>query len=160
MLLLSFDVGIKNLAYCLTEYIGNCFYIQEFALISLQGSDLNSLAKSLLYTLSSRKHLHQANTVVIELQLLCNPQVKTLSNMIYFYYIMTLPPLSIITFQSAKLKLPPAWRGKTTRENKKNAIAYTLTLLEPEDIESLNQFKKKDDICDAFLHGYAYYSRV
>ena len=92
--ILSFDIGIKNLAYCLFECENiheTKFKIIEWGVLNIHTDDkvFNSKSEKLFATLDSTfsKHLEIINYVVIENQpVLKNPVMKSIQLMLYSYF--------------------------------------------------------------------------
>jgi len=105
-----------------------------------------------------------------------NPKMKTIANTISIYYMMrgmhdkthglNLKKVRFIS-QSNKLKLDSdntlqvfksAKKGEKYKLTKALGIQYTKALLkdDPQYIEYLDLFSKKDDLCDAYLQGVYY----
>lgn len=105
-------------------------------------------------------------------------KIKTIASFIFSYFILKgilENNISDVKFISASNKLKID--SKTTNsiiKNKKNIIdnvketkknydltknlgkEYCKTLITPQDMEILDKYKKKDDMCDAFLQGFQY----
>lgn len=97
--ILSFDVGVKNLAYCLFEYHDlNDFQIQEWNILSLvsdtvtdrrSSPQLNTQCDILLCKLKETFETAHIDYVLIENQpALKNPTMKTIQIIIYTYFRM------------------------------------------------------------------------
>lgn len=105
-----------------------------------------------------------------------NPKMKTIANTIFVYYMMrgmhdkthglNLKKVRFIS-PSNKLKVDSdntlkvfksAKKGEKYKLTKALGIQYTKTLLrdDPQYIDYLNLFPKKDDLCDAYLQGVYY----
>lgn len=96
MTILSFDVGVKNLAYCLFEYHNlKDFQIQEWDVLDLscaaekgkKGPSLNTQSDVLLGKLKELFETSHVDYVLIENQpVLKNPTMKTIQIIIYTYF--------------------------------------------------------------------------
>ena len=97
--ILSFDVGVKNLAYCLFEYHNlEDFQIQEWNILDLvcdvvverkSGISLNNQCDVLLCKLKELFETTHIDYVLIENQpVLKNPTMKTIQIIIYTYFRM------------------------------------------------------------------------
>ena len=97
--LISFDIGIRNLAYCIIQYdteSGTC-NIQNWDIINLcyEGELVKKIS---LYNICSRlidalneKGIDSDTIVVIENQpVLTNPKMKSIQMMVFTYFIMIL----------------------------------------------------------------------
>jgi hypothetical protein len=177
--LLSFDVGTKNLAYC----IANIQDDRKFKVISLQKVDLNYSGKNIQKLIDNTIELldiiindpiidtRQKLIVLIECQM--TSIMRTIQTCIntYFKVVGKYQNLDIKTiYVSPKHKLkfmdkyPDIVVSDKHKQNKIDAIFYTTHLLtnidEYKDIDTMNIIntnKKKDDLCDAYLMCVYYY---
>ena len=147
--------------------------------------DFDDTRMKLINVLESKKHLLDANVVVIENQpSFKNPRMKSISALLYDYYLIrgiidketTKSSIRKVKFMSPSNKIKLASDGetqqivklkstdKTTDESKAYkltkslAVKYAQELLKhlPKWLTHFNSYKKKDDLADAFLQG-AYY---
>lgn len=160
MLILSFDIGIKNLAYCLIDSIDKT--ILDWHIIDCSGSNETLRA---IEELDSLPHILEADIVLLEKQPSFNPKMRTMSTALYVYFLLRIQheqSRSIkIQFYPAKYKLKCSdvvIEHKTKckyRQNKNLGIEHTRHLL-----KSHNNFfennKKKDDLADCYLQAYSY----
>jgi Poxvirus A22 protein len=215
MIIVSFDIGIKNLAYTIIQYnpqevTNNIFEqlnIQEWHKIDLQCSkyNLDMITCNLLevldnITYSEIEDIHNEDVhVVIENQpALKSPTMKSIQIIIYTYFntISKYNSLSLNTkLISAKSKIKyiesftefstymndEALRfakeheaGRMKRipkekqgyaKNKDDSVQFTRWLFKNIIIDDkhqceLEQLKKKDDVCDSFLQGLYYISKL
>ena len=182
-ILLSWDVGIKNLSFCLMQAIGEKYKILDWMIVPLCKDDakckklsLEDITTSLLTTLDSLSfHAKGVDYVLIENQpCMKNPMMKNIQIMIYTYFtymnIRCKDRKAIIQFVSAsnKLKVLPNFEfpekvEKTAskyQQKKKKAILLCERLLSDsnvissyEHIQNFSSSKKKDDLADAFLYA-------
>ena len=130
----------------------------------------------LLFNIIDNEHPNFINCdyVLIENQpSLRNPISKSISCLLYSYFvirgIIDVKNIKEIKFisPSNKLKVDIKNTNKViTKDIKDKTIIYKLTkklgikycksLINDSDLEILNQYKKKDDMCDAFLQGFQY----
>ena len=135
----------------------------------------------LIKELENRKHLLNADVVVIENQpSFKNPRMKSISGLLYDYYMIrgivdkdiTKSRITKVKFMSPSNKIKLASEGETqqlvklknTNESqaykltKSLGIKYTLQMIThlPVWTTLFNSHKKKDDLADSFLQG-AYY---
>jgi hypothetical protein len=105
-----------------------------------------------------------------------NPKMKTISVLLFGYFVIkgiiekiknesTINRVDFIS-PSNKLKLDKDVAEDTIKKGKTQKEEYKLTKAlgikfcsalikdKPESVKRLSEFKKKDDLCDAFLHGY------
>ena len=162
-MILSFDVGIRNLAYCLIDNSDNDWNILDWNIIDCTSS--NSIL-TLIKELDALPHLLNSTTVLIEKQPSFNPKMRIISGCIYTYFTLRIAHelnrnVKLI-FYSAKHKLKhinvEQIKAKTKySRNKKTAIEETKFILKESDW--LNFFlnnKKKDDLADSLLQGLSY----
>ena len=179
MKVLSIDVGIRNLAYCLfevsetsykdvDELIGN-IHVIDWAVISLTGDtkkkadrvSLITIGRTMTDEFNTRFGCHKIDTVLIENQIspIAN-RMKTIQGMITQYFVMSNVPS--IEYVSASNKLKLFISKKTTyNERKKLGIEVMNTqVLEKLDAgkwkTEFNTHKKKDDLADSFLQSLYY----
>lgn len=109
----------------------------------------------------------QVDTVLIENQpSLTNPIMKTVSVVLYSYFNLrafvddrqsTIQQIKFIS-PSNKLKISTQPEIKSYQMNKKLSVQYCRALIadDPDKLQLLQNHKKKDDLCDAFLQGFYY----
>ena len=171
MILLSIDVGIRNLAYILIQINDiDKHVILRWDVLELiepnekanqvQNTDIgNSLYKQFDAILPN----YNIDIILIENQIGQNAiKMKTIQGMINMYFVMKNYPLSSIINYNAVHKLKPFLNGKKTTyaERKKLSKQITLKLCENYYEESIlnfyKSFKKKDDLADCLLQGLDY----
>jgi hypothetical protein len=175
--ILSWDVGTKNLAYCILEgTLGDVesAKILDWNIISLENDskNLHKLSQELFETLDSMSGLSENDVVVIENQpCMRNPKMKTMQIMLYSYFVIKCNVLKdskcIINMMSANNKLKcyngPKIELKTKSKSKytirkKMAIEHFKYFIHP-DKAMYNYFlehSKKDDLADSYLQGLYY----
>lgn len=144
---------------------------------------IQSLAEKLFEILDNKmSDFCCASEVLIENQpTLKNPKMKTLSSILYSYFVLrgindknkTNSQIEIVRFVSPSNKLKvnsnitnSLIKKEKEKEDSSNKNVYKLTkslgvkycmaLINEKDLKSLNEVKKKDDMCDAFLQGFQY----
>lgn len=180
MKVLSIDVGIKNLAYCIIEKNENDFNILSWDIIKLGDNikckklTLYDISKELFEILDKIHIFMTVDEVLIENQpSFKNPTMKSIAVLLYsFFHIRgivdkqkTNSNINSIKFisPSNKLKIGTAVKkdlsnneSKKYRLTKETSIKYCLSIISEEEKNILNKYKKKDDLCDAFLQGFQY----
>jgi hypothetical protein len=170
MKILSFDVGIINLAYCILENNK----ILHWEIISLQQhKDHNNLYIELITNLDARKHLlEDIQTVLIEKQPSFNPKMRIIAGCLQTYFVIRgMVDKSVIKkvlFYSPKHKLK-CYTGETLEvkgstkyaRTKKMGVLITYKKLEeynerPEIHSLFKNSKKKDDLADCYLQALSY----
>ena len=172
MIILSIDVGIKNLAYCLLKVENNEVFILDWNNLSLCEDNENSKKINLIHIGSNLQlkldnifetkwnNIGVINNIIIENQLGKNAvRMKTLQGMITQYFIQK--KISTVEHWCAtnKLKLFSNISKTTYNERKKFAIKICLEITKKhfnfwEDF--FNNHKKKDDLSDSLLQGLHY----
>lgn len=130
---------------------------------------LYDLGINMYEALDKRPEILDVDQIVIENQpSLTNPTMKSISVLLLSYFIMKKHPKVEFISPSGKLKVNEALTksilSKCTKKNKYKitkelGVKYSEKLLEHfEDSkkwdELISNSKKKDDLCDAFLHAY------
>lgn len=164
--ILSFDVGIRNLAYC--HIVSGT--ILDWGILDVHGKDLGEMAKAIVNTLDEKFAGIEFDQVLIENQpVMKNPTMKSVQMLIYSYFVVCrevgMTPIGDVRLIAAsrKNKLCDAHlgqdpEGRTYKKNKDRAIATTRKLLVDQPTQWNNFFeahKKRDDLADAFLQGRA-----
>ena len=161
-MILSIDVGICNLSYCLLTSLG---YIVDWGIIDLSSGenskniDLITVGRNLRF--SFREHffdiIDSIKTVIIENQLGSYAiRMRSVQHMIMQYWLCM--GISDVQFISPKLKLKNFDCAKETyAQRKKSSIMITENLIQNDEIccekmrEIFRRSIKKDDLADAFL---------
>ena len=174
MIILSFDVGIRNLAYCQLDTITKD--ILDWNILDCTAS--NVIVK-LVEELENVPNLLDSQIILIEKQPSFNPKMRIISTAIYVYFTLRLcyeqnKNIKIMYYAAKhKLKLcneTEALQNKTNSKtkkakkrnyylNKKAAVEHTKYLLERQNSPFLDYFlksKKKDDLADSYLQALAY----
>jgi hypothetical protein len=145
---------------------------------------IQNTALKLYKILDEMPEFLQVDKILIENQpALKNPPIKTIGTLLYSYFIMkglkdkniTKSLITEVKFisPSNKLKinkletdknLNPEKQKKINKEKnnfyritKNLGITYCKALINDDDLKLLNSYKKKDDLCDAFLQGFQYF---
>ncbi len=187
MIILSFDVGIKNLAYCQIDSETND--ILDWYIIDCSINKSEDVIVKLIEELENIPNLLESDVILIEKQPSFNPQMRIISTAIYVYFTLRLKyergKKTKILYYSAKNKLKLCLeteslkskneqnlKGKKGKRksyyyNKKASIEQTKIILENKINynSSYNKFltyyiksKKKDDLADSYLQALAYNS--
>lgn len=173
--ILSWDVGIKNLAYCKIKFTNDDYEIVEWNIIKLCEDNekvnklqINQLAKKLFNELDKNPNLlNDVNNILIENQpSYKNPKMKTISILLYSYFIIKSKADVNLIAPCRKLSLnknntmEELKKGKTKNQiyslTKKLSKQYCNALITDNDKQILNKSKKKDDLCDAFLQAFRF----
>ena len=180
MKILSFDVGIVNLAYCIFD--SDLLKIIKWEIISLENIKYNcKLHVNLITELDKRKQLtNHIDVVLIEKQPSFNPKMRIIAGCLqtYFYIrgvVDRTPSISSVEFFSPKNKLKcysgpgldisskngKIVKGKYAQTKKMGVAIAKVKLEEYSESEWLKVFensKKKDDLSDCYLQALTYLS--
>lgn len=175
MRILSFDVGIKNLAYCILEPPK----IKYWEVINLENStDHAKLYVDLIESLDSRKDvLLNVDTVLIEKQPSFNPKMRIIAGCLQTYFFIrgvvdSDNKIKVIKFYSPKNKLKcynskepleiPEGGNKYSQTKKAGVVICEKLLLESNKdfLAFFKGSKKKDDLADSYLQGLTYYLQL
>jgi hypothetical protein len=136
---------------------------------------IQTLSTTLFSKLDTFPDFLTVDEVLVENQpSLLNPTMKTVSAVLFSYFIIrgitdrerTKSKIQNVKFTSPTNKLEIN-KTKTTKElceakNKRNkyditkglGMLYCKYLIDDKDLKTLNEYTKKDDMCDAFLQGF------
>ena len=174
MKVLSFDVGIINLAYCIFDT--SISKILHWEVINFELSKTNvvdGIYTNLIRELDARKHLLDIDQVIIEKQPSFNPKMRIVAGCLqtYFYIraVVDLDRKIKVEFFSPKHKLkcytgPPiiidSVKSKYSKTKKMGVLITASKLKEYHEtenvIELFEKSKKKDDLADCYLQAVTY----
>ena len=165
MFIISFDIGIKNLAYCYSDDEK----IIKWGVLDIQGGNVNETSERCLTLLEETFEDNPVDKVLIENQpVQKNPVMKTIQIVVYTYFcykkVIEEKEIERIVFVSANRKNKFTQQFDITvnckskyQQNKKRAIACTdIIVKETEWYEYFVKHKKKDDLADSYLQTLAY----
>ena len=165
MYILSFDIGIKNLAYCYSDDEN----IIKWGILDIQGSSVNETSENCIRLLDETFKDDIIDKVLIENQpVQKNPVMKTVQIVVFtfFGYKKEIEKKDIkqIAFVSANRKNKYTQKFDINIEckskyqlNKKRSIACTgIIVKDSEWNEYFLKHKKKDDLADSYLQTLAY----
>jgi hypothetical protein len=171
MKILSFDVGIVNLAYCIVES-APVEKILHWEVISLENTtDHAKLYTNLIKALDSREHLlDNIHTVLIEKQPAFNPKMRIIAGCLqtYFYIrgVVDSETIKKIIFYSPKHKIKcesdysefeVTGKSKYQRTKKLGILICRKKLDDhPDWVSFFETHKKKDDLADCYLQAASY----
>lgn len=172
MIIISIDVGIRNLAYVIIEVIGlNDHKILEWDVLELCAKDVKAscvdnvvIGENMKILMNEKYSPYTFDKIIIENQIGQNAiKMKTIQGMINMYFIMNGYNQEQILNYNAVHKLKPfIEKGtKTTyAERKKMSKEITQQLCDKyygsSMLEYYKNFKKKDDLADCLLQGLDY----
>jgi len=164
-MILSFDVGLKNLAFCILKES----QIVDWEVFPISISKGDTICDSIVKCLDNHKSLEKmlnCTTVLIEKQPSKNNQMRIIESLLNAYFVIkgkndSASAINKVIVYSAKHKLGQnTQRGKSMyTERKKLSVARAKVFLENTNSEFIKLFtdsKKKDDLADSLLQGLAY----
>lgn len=181
--LLSFDIGIKNMAYCFS-ICGNNDNENDFRIMNLNKIDLNTNKNNIqsiidntidfLDDIMNTLEIDINSKIIILIECQMTSIMRTIQTCInsYFKIISKHDNIDIETIYVSpkhKLKIMDVYSDTIMKDkykqNKFDSIFYskyllTTTFKNDKILEIINTEKKKDDLCDAFLMCIYYYSQI
>jgi hypothetical protein len=163
MIILSFDIGIKNLAYCLTGHDGNITHWDVVTLApNAANASIQTCCVGLVRELGKIEDLIVTNdrvVVLIEQQTATNVRMKVLSHCIQVFF--EKPPRRhdyVVRFCATAVKGLGSWGSGDRAAIKKEAVRKAAELLvgAPEWAKVLAQARKKDDLADCYLQSVGF----
>ena len=166
MLIISIDVGIRNLAYIIIKVEGlNKHNIIEWNVIELCNKDEKAakvsnenIGKNIYREFNNLFTNYKFDKILIENQIGKNAiKMKSIQGMIIMYFIMKDYEINNILSYNACHKLKPFIDNKKTTYNERKKISKNITTCLCEnyydnDINNYyKDFKKKDDLADCLL---------
>jgi hypothetical protein len=164
MWILSFDIGVKNLAYC----YANDGMITKWGTLDIFADNIYAISKKCILLLNQHFSDLEIDIVLLENQpVQKNPKMKSIQMIVYSYFLyqqqIIQRNIKHILFQSASNKnkymnrydiIVPLYKSKYTT-NKKKAIICTKHILEEDGSKDwmtyFNSHKKQDDLADSYL---------
>lgn len=164
-MILSIDVGIRNLAMCLLdEDSGN--HIVQWDVSGVPPESSDGLFPCMRKHLDAKPWVLDATTVLIEKQPGMNKKMKTVENFIHAYFVIKNPEAETIIYD-ARHKVPDVvGTGKTKyRQRKQTGITRCKEFLDSNEVnqewrEHFTKSRKKDDLADTVLQALSYTKRV
>lgn len=166
MYLLSFDIGIKNLAFCYSQDTK----VIEWDVFDISGDSVNDTCEKCMLKLEEAFANKLIDKVLIENQpVQKNPTMKTIQIVVFSYFLykkaIRSDGIEGIHFVSAskKNKLAKSFDvtipdgGSAYSRAKKMSVKAVASLIENTEWESFfNSHKKKDDLADSYLQLLSY----
>jgi len=165
MSILSFDVGMKNLAFCILKDT----HIQEWNVSEIKHTTNQSLCEAIVSHLDAWPQLLEVETVLIEKQPSRNNKMRVIEALLNAYFVIkgsknNESKITKVIVYSAKHKLGNnTLKGKINyNERKKLSVSRCKKFLQETIIlnksfkEVFDKSKKKDDLADTLLQALAY----
>tara|TARA_Y100001963_G_scaffold159371_1_gene262780 strand:+ start:1380 stop:1907 length:528 start_codon:yes stop_codon:yes gene_type:complete len=160
MIILSFDIGIKNLAYCMIDSEDKTILDWNVLDCSGQNETLRVIQE-----IDKLEYLTEADIVLLEKQPSFNPKMRNISTALYVYFIIRIQheqnKWCKVIFYPAKYKLKCCntnieHKSKNKyRQNKNLGIVHTRELINSHE-DFFEKHKKKDDLADCYLQAMSY----
>jgi len=162
--IISFDIGERNLAYCLGDVRDRVIDVLEWVLRDVVGSRHPTVCEScdvLTSEILERLLSHQPDVVLIEQQVKPNVRAQRLMQHIWTWFkcVARVPTVLIVP---SKLKyidrrdVAAPEKNISYARRKKWAVETARALSTPDEWRLVDGLKKKDDVCDAYLQLVAY----
>jgi len=162
-MLLSIDVGIKNLALCMINEVTK--EITNWDVSGVPPESEDGLFESLNKHLNAKPWVLSAKTILIEKQPGQNKKMKSVENFLHSYFIIKLPESETIIYD-ARHKIPDcAGAGKIMYRKRKAAAVDRCREFIKNDpnthwIPIFVASKKKDDLADTVMQALSFIDRI
>ena len=160
-LLLSIDVGIKNLAMCLMDR--QTMKIIKWDVSGVPPQHVDGIFPCMRDHLNDKPWVLDADIVLIEKQPPTNRVMGTVQNFLHAYFVIHNKETIIY---DARHKVPDVCGAGKAMYNKRKKVAIERThehlkteTINAEWLEMFEKSKKKDDLADTFLQGKSYIHR-
>lgn len=163
-MILSIDVGIRNLAMCLLNETSNL--VVEWDVSGVPPEHKDGIYVSLRKHLDARPWVLTADTILIEKQPDRNKKMVSVMHFLHAYFIIKCPHAETIIYD-ARHKIPDvAGPGRSQYlKRKKVSIERCEAFIRRDDVNAhwLDVFlksKKKDDLADTVMQAISYTNRI
>ena len=164
-MILSIDVGIKNLAMCLLdEENGNL--VREWDVSGVPPEHKDGVYVSLRNHLDARPWILTAKTILIEKQPDRNKKMVSVMHFLYAYFIIKCPKAETILYD-ARHKIPDvAGPGKAQYAKRKKVSIERCeefirsSLVNAHWLDTFLKSKKKDDLADTVMQALSFVNRI
>ena len=163
-MILSIDVGIKNLAICQIDE--NTKIISQWDVSGVPPEHDDGLYPCLCRHLDNKPWVLDSTIVLIEKQPGQNKKMKSVENFLHAYFVIKTPSAETIIYD-ARHKVPDvSGTGKARyRQRKATAVTRCREFLEGSEVNAhwMDTFKasrKKDDLADTVLQALSFINRV
>jgi len=163
-MILSIDVGIRNLAMCQFNETSNL--VTEWDVSGVPPEHRDGIYVSLRKHLDERPWVLESDIILIEKQPDRNKKMKMVEHFLHAYFVIKAPKSETIIYD-AKFKIPDVvGPGKAQyMKRKKVSIERCEAFLRRDDtnkhwIETFMKSKKKDDLADTVMQAISFTKRV
>ena len=163
-MILSIDVGIRNLAMCQFNETSNL--VVQWDVSGVQPEHRDGIYVSLRKHLDERPWILDSDIILIEKQPDRNKKMKMVEHFLHAYFVIKAPKSETIIYD-AKFKIPDVvGPGKAQyTKRKKVSIERCEAFLRGDDtnkhwIETFMKSKKKDDLADTVMQAISFTKRV
>jgi len=163
-MILSIDVGIRNLAMCMFDDKTNT--IKHWDVSGIPPEHRDGTYVSLRKHLDERPWVLESDTVLIEKQPDRNKKMKSVENFLHAYFVIKVPDTTTIIYD-ARFKIPDvSGPGKAQyMKRKKTSIDRCKIFLETHEnnhswLPIFEASKKKDDLADTVMQAISYTKRI
>ena len=164
-MILSIDVGIRNLAMCLLdENSGNL--VREWDVDGVPPQHEDGVYVSLRKHLDERPWVLTANTILIEKQPERNKKMISVMHFLHAYFIIKCPDVETILYD-ARHKIPDVAGPGKAQYNKRKKVSIERCEAFIRDgttnahwLDTFLKSKKKDDLADTVMQALSFVNRV
>ena len=163
-MILSIDVGIRNLAMCQFDETSNL--VVQWDVSGIPPEHKDGIYVSLRKHLDERPWVLSVDTILIEKQPDRNKKMKTVENFLHAYFVIKAPQAETIVYD-ARFKIPDvSGPGKAQyMKRKKASIERCRVFLENHEnnhhwLPIFDASKKKDDLADTVMQAISFTKRV
>jgi hypothetical protein len=163
-MILSIDVGIRNLAMCMLDETSNL--IVQWDVSGVPPEHKDGLFVSLRDHLDDKPWVLQADTILIEKQPDKNRKMKMVEHFLHTYFVIRNPKAETIIYD-ARFKIPDfAGPGKAMYTKRKKASIERCqqfiwnNTVNAHWIPIFNASKKKDDLADTVMQAISFTKRI
>jgi hypothetical protein len=164
-MLLSIDVGIKNLAMCLIDPTTK--RIRHWDVSGVPPNHADGLFPCLVRHLDEKPWVLDARTVLIEKQPDKNRGMKSVENLLHVYLLVKPPHARDVRIWDARHKIPDvAGEGRARYlQRKKASVDRARAFLSLNDVNAdwipfFDKHKKKDDLADTVMQALSFIERI
>ena len=163
-MILSIDVGIKNLAMCLLDE-GRQNLVVEWDVSGVPPQHKDGVYVSLRKHLDERPWVLNTNTILIEKQPDRNKKMVSVMHFLHAYFIIKNPDAETILYD-ARHKIPDVAGPGKTQYNKRKKVSIERCEAFIRDgpinahwLETFQKSKKKDDLADTVMQALSFVNR-